>query len=180
MRDFATPEEIAEHLRVEVSDVLSLVQQGKLEAIQIGDNIRIPEGALDKLRLTCAANSQLPIDPLPNGSRWCVTRSGRARFKVAGSVAAGAEIWPGKMQYPIRLPRAFMDSLLNKFGGQEIPVGGKFDDTGSGSLGEFIQQELNIKMNPAVYLAALLIEEGYAETSRRGHIRIHSSPSVPK
>jgi len=46
--------------------------------------------------------------------------------------------------------------------------GGKFDDPGRGSLGEFIQQKLKTKMNPAVYLAALLIDEGYAAPARRG------------
>jgi hypothetical protein len=38
-------------------------------------------------------------------------------------------------------------------------------------LGEFIQQKLKTKMNPAVYVAALLIDEEYAEASRRGYIR---------
>ncbi|MCC6394804.1 MAG: hypothetical protein IT167_29700 [Bryobacterales bacterium] len=64
-----------------------------------------------------------------------------------------------------------MDALLARFQGQEAPVGGKFDDPSPGSLGEFIQKNLKIKMNPAVYLAALLIDEGFAESSRRGYIR---------
>lgn len=68
-----------------------------------------------------------------------------------------------------------MTALLDAFRGQEIPVGGKFDDTGVGSLGEFIQKKLKIKMNPAVYLAALLIDEGYAESSRRGYIRVKAT-----
>jgi len=38
-------------------------------------------------------------------------------------------------------------------------------------LGEFIQQKLKTKMNPAVYVAALLIEDGYAEPARRGYIQ---------
>ena len=46
------------------------------------------------------------------------------------------------------------------FRGKEVRVGGKFDDPGRDSLGEFIQRNLKTKMNPAVYVAALLIEEG--------------------
>lgn len=53
-------------------------------------------------------------------------------------------------------------------------MGGSFSGPPSGSLGEFIQQRLPTKMNPAVYVAALLIEEGYAEESRRGYIRFRS------
>jgi len=75
------------------------------------------------------------------------------------------------MRYPIKFPKAFMDELLAHVQG-EVPVGGKFDDPVRGSLGEFIQQKLGIKMNPAVHLAALLIEEGYAERGRRGYIRM--------
>jgi len=43
-----------------------------------------------------------------------------------------------------------------------------------GSLGEFIQQKLKTKMNPAVYLAALLIDEGYADPVQRGYIRFRT------
>ena len=55
-----------------------------------------------------------------------------------------------------------------------VAVGGRFDAPGRGSLGEFIQQKLKTKMNPAVYIAALLIDEGYADPSRRGYIRLLS------
>jgi hypothetical protein len=68
-----------------------------------------------------------------------------------------------------------MTALLEAFRGREIPVGSKFDDAGVGSLGEFIQEKLKIKMNPAVYLAALLIDEGYAESSRRGYVRVKAN-----
>jgi hypothetical protein len=76
------------------------------------------------------------------------------------------------MQYPIKFPKHFMDAMLERFRDAEVPVGGKFDDPGRGSLGEFIQQNLQTKMNPAVYVAALLIDEGYADPVRRGYIRI--------
>ena len=180
MQDYLTPEEIAKHLKVEVAEVTSLVEQGKLKAIRIGSSIRIPETEIERLLVTCAAAPAAPevagsppiaIEALPAGSRWCFTRTGRARFRVSGSVADGADIWPGRMQYPIKFPKPFMDAMLSHFRDQEVPVGGKFDDAVRGSLGEFIQQKLKTKMNPAVYVAALLIEEGYAEAGRRGYIR---------
>ena len=180
MQSYLTPEEAAQHLKVEADEITALITAGKLKAIRIGSNIRIPESELENLLVTAAAvpsvNDQeeetaAEALPLPAGARWCATRTGRAKFRVSGSVAKGAEIWPGRMPYPIKFPRQFMDALLAYFQDQEVPVGGKFDDPVRGSLGEFIQQKLKIKMNPAVYLAALLIEEGYAEASRRGYIR---------
>lgn len=119
--------------------------------------------------------SQETGEVLLKGIRWCQTRTGRAKFRVAGTIATGASIWPGKMQYPVKFPKPFMDALLKRFEIGEFPVGGAFDDPTKGSLGEFIQHELHLKLNPAVYLAALLIDEGYAETTRRGYLRLISS-----
>jgi hypothetical protein len=38
-------------------------------------------------------------------------------------------------------------------------------------LGQWIQENLPTKMNPACYVGGLLIEEGYAERPRAGVIR---------
>ena len=70
-----------------------------------------------------------------------------------------------------KFPKHFMDVMLERFCDAEVVVGDKFDDPGRGSLGEFIQQKLKTKMNPAVYLAALLIDEGYADSVQRGYIQ---------
>jgi hypothetical protein len=75
------------------------------------------------------------------------------------------------MSSPIRFPADFLLALLSRFNGQEVPVGGGFDDPGTGSLGEFIQKHVHTRMNPAVYVRALLIEEGYAVEGKRGYIR---------
>lgn len=75
------------------------------------------------------------------------------------------------MRYPICFPNEFVKRMLEHFSNREVPVGSRFDDPGEGSLGDYIQRELPTKMNPAVYLAALLIEEGYAEDGGRGKIR---------
>jgi excisionase family DNA binding protein len=183
MQQYLTPEEIAQQLKVGISEVMSLIEQKKLRAILIGNSIRIPEVELERLLDTCAAvpeatddlgtSPTIATEALPDGMRWCFTRTGRAKFRVSGSIADGADIWPGHMQYPIKFSKQFMDAMQAKFQGREVAVGGKFDDPDRGSLGEFIQHELKIKMNPAVYIAALLIEEGYAEVARRGYIRFH-------
>ncbi len=175
MQSYLTPEETAEQLKVEVTEIIGLIEQGKLRAIRIGSNIRIPESELEKLVVTSAAgptpSAPAATEALPDNSRLVPTRTGRTTFRVSGSIAAGAEIWPGKMRYPIRFPKSFMDALLAHFLEGEVAVGGSFDGPVRGSLGEFIQQKLKTKMNPAVYMAALLIDEGYAEASRRGYIR---------
>lgn len=181
MQNYLTPEETAQHLKVEVTEIMLLIEQGKLRAIRMGSNIRIPEPELEKLPVTAAAGPA-PIDTpdsqaaerLADNSRLVYTRSGRATFRVSGSIASGAEIWPGKMRYPIKFPKSFMDALLAHFPEGDVAVGGSFDGPPRGSLGEFIQQKLKTKMNPAVYVAALLIEGGYADASRRGYIRFRS------
>jgi excisionase family DNA binding protein len=165
---YLTPEETAEQLKVEVTEIMSLIERGKLKAIRIGSKIRIPEPELEKLPVTCAAGPT-PIETLPDNSRLVFTRRGK-QFRVSGSIAEGAEIWPGKMRYPIRFPKSFMDALLARFPEGEVAVGSSFSDPAPGSLGEFIQQKLPTKMNPAYCIAALLIEEGYADVSRPGHI----------
>jgi excisionase family DNA binding protein len=183
MQNYLTPEEVAQLLKVDATEILPLIEQGKLRAIRIGNNIRIPEPEVEKLLVTCAAGSILTDAPgspatelLSGNSRMIPTRTGRATFRAIGSVEEGVEIWPGKMRYPIRFPKSFMDALLLHFGDREVAVGGSFDGPLPGSLGEFIQRELKTKMNPAVYVAALLIKDGYAAASRRGYIRFRRRP----
>jgi len=179
MQSYLSPEEAAQQLKVEVTEIISLVEEGKLRAIRIGSNIRIPETELERLLVTCAAQTHSPSEALADGSRWCLTRTG-TKFRVSGSIVDGAEIWPGKMRYPIKFPQSFMKALLTHFKGGEVAVGGSFDGPSPGSLGEFIQQKLNTRMNPAVYVAALLIDEGYALASgRRGYIDFHPQAYRP-
>jgi len=179
MQAYLTPEETAQLLKVELKEILLLIETGKIRAIRIGESIRIPETELGRLPVTCpaappaTATADSPAKDAPQDVRTCLTRNGTP-FRVSGSVATGAEIWPGKMRYPIRFPKWFMDALIVRFSQGEVAVGGSFDGPSKGSLGEFIQMKLRTKMNPAVYVAALLIEEGYADAPRRGYIRFRS------
>lgn len=75
------------------------------------------------------------------------------------------------MKYPIRFPAEFTRALLKQFAGKVVDVGGAFDGPTPGSLGAFIKDKLKLKLHPAVYLAALLIDEGLAESAGRGKIR---------
>ena len=185
MQSYLTPEETAQQLRVDVTEIMPLIEQGKLRAIRIGNNIRIPEPEVEKLLITSSAGpspTDLLASPatetLPDNSRLVPTRTGRTTFRVSGSIAAGVDIWPGKMRYPIKFPKSFCDALLVHFSDGEVAVGGSFDGPLRSSLGEFIQQRLKTKMNPAVYVAALLIDEGYAVPSRRGYIRFRCRKEV--
>ena len=129
MPSYLTPEETAQQLKVEVPEILALIEEGKLRAIRIGSNIRIPEPELERLPLTYSAGPapagdelDLPsLDTPPENTRLVPTRTGRARVRVAGSVAAGAEIWPGKMHYPIKFPKSFMHAMLAHFPGERSP-----------------------------------------------------------
>src|SRR5690349_19798729 len=96
MQSYLTPEEAAQHLKVDTDEIMALITAGTLKAIRIGSNLRIPESELESLLVTCAAvpsaNDQEEATtqdddlPLPAGARWCSTRTGRARFRVSGSV----------------------------------------------------------------------------------------------
>jgi excisionase family DNA binding protein len=180
MQSYLTIEEAAAHLKVDATEVQDLVVNGKLRAIKIGQNVRIPEQELEKLVVTSPAHSTPHPETsstrdLGDGYRSVRTRSGRATFGVRGLIGSNVEILPGKSRYPIPFPAGFWNELLAKFAGSEVAVGGSFDGPTPGSLGEFIQKVINTKMNPAVYVAALLIAEGLAEESRRGYIRFRHS-----
>ncbi len=118
MRSYLTPEEIAQQLKVGLVEITSLVEQGKLKAIRIGSSIRIPETELERLLVTCAAvatddSADLPIhatEILPEGSRWCFTRTKRARFRVSGSVAEGADVCRAECS----IQSSFLDSLWRR------------------------------------------------------------------
>lgn len=103
----------------------------------------------------------------------CPTVGGRKTFQVEGDVESGARIRVGASEQLLAFDRQFFERLLREFRGREVRIGSKFDDPGPGSLGEWIQKDRGVKMNPAVYVAGLLVRLGYAEYSRRGYVRFH-------
>ena len=184
MHKYMTPEETAELVKIDVAAIMGLIETGKLRAIRLGNAVRIREADLEQFLETCAIGgsaaavegpeeTDVPTlkhkEPLPDGARWCLTRRGTP-FRVRGTVAQGLEVWPGKMKYAVKFPAQFTEILLKHFAGKVISVGGSFDGPTAGSLGEFIKDKLKLTLHPAVYLAALLIDEGYAEPAGRGKI----------
>ena len=75
------------------------------------------------------------------------------------------------MQSGLFFPREFFERMLSKFQGHELPAGLIFSGPESGSLGEWIQENLPTKMNPTYCVAGLLAAEGYAERKGVGVIR---------
>jgi len=184
METFLTPEEVGSFLKIDPEEVVRLIEQCQLRAYKVGAVYRIGQQDLDAFLDGC--NTSGPRGPGPlgsrrtlkegttsNHSRTCKTFAGLGEFRVSGSIATGAEIWPGQMRYPIRFPKNFFDSLLRRFRAQEVNVGLQFDRPGKDSLGEWIKKNLPTKMNPATYVAGLLIDEGYAERAGRGVIQFY-------
>ena len=46
MQAYLTPEEAAQQLKVAESEIVALIEQGKLRALRIGNSVRIPEGEI--------------------------------------------------------------------------------------------------------------------------------------
>jgi excisionase family DNA binding protein len=183
MQAYLTPEEAAEMLKIGIPQVMDFIESCGLRAIRLGNAIRIREADLERFLDSHAVGAPAAdpeprspnavaarADALPDGARWCQTRRGK-QFKVRGSVEAGAEIWPGEMKYPVKFPAEFNRAMLKQFAGKTVDVGGAFDGPTPGSLGAFIKDKLKLTLHPAVYMAALLIDEGYAEAAGRGKIR---------
>jgi excisionase family DNA binding protein len=175
-----SPEEVASILQVGPDDVLTLIEERTLRAYKIGRFVRIAEDDLERC-LEASATETGETEPSPGtlignhsqpGVRFCKAFGGRATFRVSGHVDTGVRIWPGSMRYPISLSKEKLDALL-AYGRSrgEMRVGTSFSEPGEGSLGQWIQQNLPTKMNPACWVGGLLIEEGYAEKPRHGVIR---------
>jgi excisionase family DNA binding protein len=186
---YYTPEEVATMLKVAPVEIMKFIEGGKLRVIRLGNSIRIRERDLERFLDSCATGGDLsdllfePPDSVPvmnmrapaDGTRLCLTRRG-SQFRVRGSLEGDVEIWPGQMKYPVKFPADFNRAMLQFFGGKIVDVGGSFSGPTPGSLGEYIKQKLELTLLPAVYLAALLIDEGYAESAGRGKIRFVAEP----
>jgi excisionase family DNA binding protein len=181
---YLTVPQTAELLQVAVPDVLQLIDEGRLRAVRIGADWRVPETALDRLAEAPPprpAASPLAQLPLGAGERWCPTFAGRKDFRVRGGVAEGAVIWPGPKAGPMALPKSFFTAMLREFAGQTLPIGMEFRRADTGTLGRWVQDNLPTRMNPTCYIAGLLVTEGYAEKPpERGYIRFLPARRMPK
>jgi excisionase family DNA binding protein len=183
-KSLLSPEEVASILRVDPADVLALIEDGTLPAYRIGKFLRVAEDELDRCLeagSTSGPNASEREAPhvavgeptqRSSGARRCKTFAGRSTFRISGDVETGAQIWPGDMRYPINFSKEKFTALLSWGRSKgEVRLGASFSGPDDGSLGQWIQQTLPTKMNPASYVAGLLIEEGYAEKVRPAVIR---------
>lgn len=176
------PEEVASILQVDPADVTALIEERTLRAYIIRGVVRIAEDDLERCLEACATLSSEVREKAPvlsgvaaisqKGEWDSRTFAGRTTFRVSGHVDIGARIWPGNMRYPIIFPKDKFEAIL-AYGRSrgEMRVGLSFSGPEAGSLGQWIQENLPTKLNPACYVAGLLIEEGYAERVRAGVIR---------
>jgi hypothetical protein len=105
------------------------------------------------------------------------TFSGRTTFICFGGVPDGADLLVGETQYALHFPASFFRKLIADLAGSKLEIGNfKQNPAAPGTLNDYIQRTLRIAQTPGTYVAALLIEDGYAE--RIGNkLRISSLPS---
>jgi hypothetical protein len=90
------------------------------------------------------------------------TFGGRSSFEYAGNVDEGTTI-----RYSSKNLEAFVSSqdyskLISHFNGMRVPCGTSIHTPKIGSLGEWLQENVNRKAH-ATYVGAILVEEGIAE-----------------
>jgi excisionase family DNA binding protein len=178
MQKYRSPEDVAALLGVEPTEVSNWMEQGELRAFRLGNVFRVADDDLERFletrvhyphpdKQTAESAGGDPTERV----RLEKTFGGRSKFRVSGTVKTGARIWPGKMQSGLYFSHEFFERMMSQFRGKELPVGLNFSNPGSGSLGEWIQENLPTKMNPTYCVAGLLVAEGYAERKGAGVIR---------
>src|SRR5947208_3055008 len=116
MRIFYTPEELAATLKVQPGEIIAAIEAGELRAVRPTGAFRISDADADEWiwsNATLPRTSNAMVDDdgssgykgagLPPGFAWGSTASGKARYPVKGSVAAGAVILLGKARQPLEL-----------------------------------------------------------------------------
>jgi hypothetical protein len=89
------------------------------------------------------------------------TWTGKSYFKYEGSVGKGTHIWFGKNKQPVTVSASQYTRLLDRFKGQQVPVGTSRDKPQLGSLGEWLQENVT-RTAIASYVAPIIVTEGYA------------------
>ena len=178
MNKYIKPEQVAELLAIETSEVSTWINTGELRSVRLGTAFRVAEDDLERFLETRVHHSnpapqstEVSGETSMNHVRLEKAFGGRSQFRVSGTVKTGARIWPGKMQSGLFFSREFFERMLAKFQGRDLPAGLTFSGPETGSLGEWIQENLPTKMNPTFCVAGLLAAEGYAERVKPGVIR---------
>lgn len=94
----------------------------------------------------------------------------RGKFRYEGSVETGTEIFYGQ-GWNARVDAHQYAALRRHFLHREVPAGTSKTDPPIGSLGAWLQANVT-RTAIATYVAAILVEEGYAERVRELDIRI--------
>lgn len=110
-------------------------------------------------------------------ARICRTLDRGNSFLVAGSVRDGVKVWVGESRQLRTFDRELFSRLVKRFHGKTVEIGSSFSDPKRDSVGEWLVKECRVKGgNPAVYLTAILVDEGYAEKVKRGWVRFFDEP----
>lgn len=83
------------------------------------------------------------------------------KFRYEGSVDTGINIYFGKGGH-IQITSEQWQKLLNEFANKTVKIGTSRDAAPSGSLGDWLNNNIT-KTAIASYVGAILIHEGYAE-----------------
>lgn len=100
------------------------------------------------------------------------TWAGRSAFQYEGSVRGGTRIVYGR-GHSLKVEGSAYARLLEHFKGRTVYVGTSRTDPPSGSVGEWITENLR-RPGTACYIGAILVAEGYAEKAGGPEIRFKS------
>ena len=99
------------------------------------------------------------------------TWAGRSLFKFSGFVREGTIIYYGEeFKYTIKISQEQYNTLIKHFRGQIAEAGTSRTDPPRGSVGEWLQQNVN-RTAIASYVCPILIDQKYVERAGRTEIR---------
>jgi excisionase family DNA binding protein len=166
----------ARQLSLSEDKIVSWIRNGSLRALDLDGDIRIRESDLEAL-----LESRV-VQPAPvAGRKRCKTFGGRKEFDYQGSVRTGVRFYVGKSGAPVEATAEQLRELLGRFGGQTVEIGSSFDKPRPGSMGAWLNEHRTQgqSMGRAVYVGGILIAEGFAESVKRGYIRIFPAKPAP-
>ncbi len=109
------------------------------------------------------------------------TLSGRTTFSYRGNVPSGVVL---EMQSEYEISSVLFSAVINSFSGSSVPLGANMTDPIRGGLGEWTainSKNINkISLTPkhASFLAAILVHEGFATSTKDGNRIMLVFPTV--